>query len=83
MYNQVTSRVVITRDAIWLGRMYYTRQVSNILDKNMLVVSVPINMNECKIKDGSESLEVVMRTTAPATKEKEGTTNVSAEKSRN
>jgi hypothetical protein len=39
MYNPVTSRVVITRDAIWLGRMYYTRQVSHNLDKKMPVVS--------------------------------------------
>jgi hypothetical protein len=45
MYNPVTSRVVITCDAIWLGRMYYTRQVSHNLDKKMPVVSVPINMN--------------------------------------
>jgi hypothetical protein len=83
MYNPVTSRVVITRDAIWLGRMSYTRQVSHNLDKKMSVVSVPINMNERKVKDDSESLKVVMRTAAPASEEKEGTTNVSSEKSSN
>ncbi len=74
MYNPVTSRVVITCDAIWLGRMYYTRQVSHNLDKKMPVVSVPINMNECKVEDDSEPLEVATRTTAPVSEEKEGTT---------
>jgi hypothetical protein len=83
MYNPVTSRVVITRDAIWLGRMYYTRQVSHNLDKKMPLVSVPTNMNEGKVKNDWESLEVVTRTAAPATKEREGTTHVSSEKSSN
>jgi hypothetical protein len=77
MYNPVTSRVVITCDAIWLGRMYM-RQVSHNLDNKMPVVSVPINMNECKVKDVSESLEVVIYTTVPTTEERVGTTNVSS-----
>ncbi len=55
------------------------RQVSHNLDKDMLVVSVPINMNECKVEDNSESHKVVTGTTAPVSKEKEGTTNVSLE----
>ncbi len=46
MYNLVTSRVVITRNAVWLGRMYYPRQASHNLDKRMPIVSVPINMND-------------------------------------
>ncbi len=83
MYNLVTSWVVITRDAIWLGRMYYTRMVSHNLDKKMPVVSVPINLDEYKVKDDLESLKVVTRTTAPTTKEREGTTNVSSKKSSN
>jgi hypothetical protein len=83
MYNPVTSRVVIPCDANWLGRMCYTRQVSHNMDKKMPVVSVPINMNECKVKDNSESLEVVTCTTATATKEKEGNMNVSSEESSN
>ncbi len=32
-YNPVMSRVVITRNAVWLGRMYYSRQASHNLDK--------------------------------------------------
>ncbi len=83
MYNPVTSRVVITCDAIWIGRIYYTRQVSHNLDRNMPVVSVPINMNERKVKDNLESFKVVTRTAALATEEREGTTNVSSEKSSN
>jgi hypothetical protein len=84
MYSPVTSRVVITCDAIWLGRMYYMRQVSHNLDKKMPVISVPINMNERKVKDNSESLKVEMRTAAPALKERrEDTMNVSSEKSSN
>jgi hypothetical protein len=78
MYNPVTSRVVITRDAIWLERMCYTRQVPHNLDKKMLVVSVPINMNVRKVKDNPKSLKVVTHTAAPASKEREGTTNVSS-----
>jgi hypothetical protein len=81
MYNPVTSRAVISCDAIWLGRLYYIRQVSHSLDKKMPVVSVPTNMNEFKVKDNLESLEVVTCTSAPATEEREGTTNVSSEKS--
>jgi hypothetical protein len=57
--------------------------VSHNLDKDMLIVSVPINMNECKVKDYLESHKVVTGTTALISKEKEGTTNVSSEKSGN
>jgi hypothetical protein len=70
MYNPVTSRVVITPHAIWLGRMYYTRQVSHNLDKKKPVVSVPIDMNERKVEDNLESIVVVMHTTASATVKK-------------
>jgi hypothetical protein len=83
MYNPVTSRVVITLDAIWLGRMYYMKQVSHNLYKKMPIVLVPINMNESEVKDDLESLKVVMRTTAPTTEEREGTMNLSSEKSSN
>jgi hypothetical protein len=63
--------------------MYYTRQLSCNLDRKLPVASVPINMNEHKVKDDSESLKVVTPTTAPATEEREDTTNVSSEKSSN
>jgi hypothetical protein len=55
MYNPVTSRVAITCDAIWLGRMYYMSQLSHNLDKKMPVVSVPINMNESEVEDDQGS----------------------------
>jgi hypothetical protein len=53
------------------------------LDKKMPVVLVPIHMNECKVKGNSESLKVAICTTAPTSKEREGTTNDSSEKSSN
>ncbi len=77
MYNPVTSRVVITCNAIWLGRMYFPRQASHNLDKRMPIVSVPINMNELEVENDTESIVVVKRTNAPASKEREGTTNAS------
>jgi hypothetical protein len=47
----------------------------------MSVVSIPINMNERKVKDNWQSLKVVTCTTAPTTEEREGTMNVSSDKS--
>ncbi len=80
MYNPVTSRVVITRDAVWLGRLYYPRQASHNLDKQMPIVSVPINMNELEVENDTGTIVVVKRTNAPASKEREGTGNASLEK---
>jgi hypothetical protein len=59
MYNPVTNRVVITCNAIWLGRVYYPRQVSHNLDKRMPIVSVPINMNELEVENDTETIVVV------------------------
>jgi hypothetical protein len=70
MYNPVTSRVVITPDAIWLGRMYYPRQASHNLDKQMPVVSVPINMNELEVENNTETIVVVKRTNATSLQRK-------------
>jgi hypothetical protein len=78
MYNLVTSRVVITHNAIWLGRMYFPRQATHNLDKQMPIVSVPINMNELELENNLETIVVVKRTNAPASKEREGTTNASS-----
>ncbi len=46
----------------------------------MSLVSAPINMNDREVKDDWESLEVVTRTAAFATEEREGTKHVSSEK---
>jgi hypothetical protein len=83
MYNPVTSRVVITQNAICLGRMYYPRQASHNLDKQMPIVSVPINMNKLEVENDTETIVVVKRTNAPASEERESTTNASLEKSGN
>ncbi len=80
MYNPVTSRVVITQDAIWLGRMFYARQASHNLEK-MPIVSVPINMNVIEVKNDTKTIEITTRVKTSNSKEREGTTNVSSEKS--
>ncbi len=80
MYNPVTSRVVITRDAVWLGRMFYARQASHNLEK-MPIVSVPINMNVIEVKNDTKTIEITTRAKTSNSKEREGTTNVSSEKS--
>ena len=51
MYNPVTSRVAITQDVIWLGRMFYTRSPYKLDHKSMPVVSVANSMNTRKIED--------------------------------
>jgi hypothetical protein len=81
MYNPVTSRVVITCDAIWLGRMYYPRQALHNLDRRMPIVSLPIIMNELEVENNTETIEVFKCTNALASKEREGTMNASLEKS--
>jgi hypothetical protein len=47
----------------------------------MPIVSVPINMNELEVENNTETIEVVKRTNAPASEEREGATNASSEKS--
>jgi hypothetical protein len=81
MCNPVMTRVVITRDAIWLGRMYYPRQASHNLDKQMPIVSVPINMNDLEVENDTETIDLVVKcTNAPASEEREDTMNASLEK---
>ncbi len=46
----------------------------------MPIVSAPINMNELEVENDIETIEVVKRTNAPASEEREGTTNASLEK---
>ena len=80
MHNPVTSRVVITRDVIWLGRMFYTRLPHKLDHKSMPAVLVPISMNACKIEDESmQMLEVITRI-VPASDEMGGATIVLSEK---
>ena len=55
MYNPV--------DMIWLGKMYYSRQLTHNLDKKMPIVSVPI------------MVEIAACNNAPVSKEKDGIKN--------
>jgi hypothetical protein len=79
-YNPVTSRVVITQDAIWLGKMFYARQDSHNLEK-MPIVSVPISRNVIEVKNNTKTIKITTRAKTSNSKETEGTTNVSLEKS--
>jgi hypothetical protein len=74
MYKPFTSRVVITRDVIWLGRMFYTRLPHKLDHKSMPVVLVPISNNARNIEDKStQTLEVITRI-VPASDKKGGVT---------
>jgi hypothetical protein len=78
MYNPVTSRVAITQDVIWLGRMFYTRSPYKLDHKSMPVVLVPISMNTCKIKDECmQTLDVIMRIVPTSDKRGGATTDLS------
>jgi hypothetical protein len=47
----------------------------------MSIVSVPTNMNELEVENDTETIDLVVKgTNAPASKEREGTTNASLEK---
>ncbi len=50
IYNPVTSRVVITCDAIWLRRMYYMRQVSIIWTRKCLLFQFQSTLMNAKSK---------------------------------
>ncbi len=74
MYNPVTSRVVITQDVIWFGRVFYTRLPHKLDHKSMPVVLVPISMNTHNIEDKSmQTLEVITRI-VPASDKRGGST---------
>jgi hypothetical protein len=74
MYNLATSRVAITQDVTWLGRMFYTRSPHKLDHKSMPVVLVPISMNIHKIEDEcTQTLDVIMRI-VPASDKRGGAT---------
>jgi hypothetical protein len=70
MYNPKTSRVVITRDIIWLGRMFFPQRDTKVT-LQLPIVSVPISSIQALNKTNSEvdTLEVMIQTP----KEREGT----------
>jgi hypothetical protein len=70
MYNPKTSRVVITRDIIWLGRMFFPQRDTKVT-LQLPIVSVPISSVQASNKTNNEvdTLEVTIQTP----KEREGT----------
>jgi len=92
MYNPVTSRVSVTRDVIWLGRMYFTTENCE-KTKLLLVIAVPIT-NDVTNEDlsvteiikiglpnslGREGTEAVAKTDSPS---KEGWMTITMKKGR-
>jgi hypothetical protein len=92
MYNPVTSRVNVTRDVIWFGRMYFTTENCE-KTKGLPVIAVPI-MNDVTNEDlavteiikivlpnslGREGMEAVAKTDSPS---KEGWVTVPTKKGR-
>jgi hypothetical protein len=70
MYNPKMSRVVITRDIIWLGRMFYPQRDTKVT-LQLPIVSVPISSVQASNETNNEvdTLEVTIQTP----KEREGT----------
>jgi hypothetical protein len=80
MYNPVTSRVVITQDVIWLGRIFCTRLAHKLDHKLLPVVLVPISMNAHEVQDKTEQrLEVITRI-VPVSDERGGATMALSDK---
>ena len=92
MYNPVTSRVSVTRDIIWMGRMYFTNENCE-KTKVLPVIAVPIT-NDVTNEDlsvteiikiglpnslGREGTEEVAKTDSPS---KEGWMTVTTKKGR-
>ncbi len=92
MYNPVTSRVSVTRDIIWMGRMYFTNENCE-KTKVLPVIAVPIT-NDVTNEDlsvteiikiglpnslGREGMEAVTKTDSPS---KEGWTTATTKKGR-
>ena len=64
MYNPKSSRVVITRDIIWLGRMFFPRRETKVT-MQLPIVSVPIS----SVQAENETIELTIQTP----EEREGT----------
>ncbi len=63
-----------------LGKMFYARQASHNLEK-MPIVSVSINMNVIEVENDTKMIKITTCTKTSNSKEREGTNNVSLEKS--
>ena len=57
MYHPETSRIVQTRDVIWMGRMYHTRQNAE-LTQQLPIVTVPISIHDKSDDSEIQQLEV-------------------------
>ncbi len=68
MYNPVTSRVNVTRDIIWLGRMYFTTE--NCEKTKVLPVIAVLIMNDVTYED--LAMTEITKIVLPNSLEREG-----------
>lgn len=66
MYHPETSRIVQTRDVIWMGRMYHTRQNAG-LTQQLPIVTVPISIHD---KSDDAEIRCVEIATIPLSEER-------------
>jgi hypothetical protein len=57
MFNPETSSIAQSRDVIWLGRMYHTRQDADLMQQ-LPIVTVPISIHDASVDAEIEKLEV-------------------------
>jgi hypothetical protein len=76
MFNSETSRIAQSRNVIWLGRMYHTRQDAD-LTQQLPIVTVPISIHNASVDAEIQKLEVV---TFPLSEERGGESNYSSVK---
>jgi hypothetical protein len=57
MFNPETSRIAQSRNVIWLGRMYHTRQDADLMQQ-LPIVTVPISIHDASVDAEIQKLEV-------------------------
>ena len=57
MYNPVVSRIVQTRNIIWMGRMLYTRWDAD-LTQQLPIVTVPISIRDKSVDTEIQQLKI-------------------------
>ncbi len=56
MFNPETSRIAQSRDVIWLGRMYHTRQDADLMQQ-LTIVTVSISIHDASVDAEIQKLE--------------------------
>jgi hypothetical protein len=72
MFNHESSRVTLTRDIIWLGRMYYSRQNAKVTQL-LPIVAVPISQYSTDVEEENAAGIEIITEGSVISKEREGT----------